>query len=149
MASVAIATGAALACDSSATVAEDKTASASQATVTVDGETYRFSADCWINGDPPQSLTAKGPGEDPGGKPVHLSLLASVRGFGQYEIHARDTPADINVENRMVGGGLPPDKIELTPAALRASVTATTFAGKKRLKRSVPAELEITGCRKG
>jgi len=147
MASVAIAAGIALAFSGPAP-ADEKTTAAAQATITVDGETYRFSAGCSIDGDPPRTLVAEGPGVGPGGKPVHFVMLAITSGFGSYTILAGNE-ADAGLDDRIAGGGLPPDKLELTPTSMRASVEAATFAGKRRLKRSVPAEIEITGCGNG
>jgi len=147
MASVAIAAGVALVFGSPAS-ADEKTASAAQATITVDGETYQFSGGCWIDGDPPRTLEAQGPGEGPGGKPVHFVMLAMTSGFGSYTIYAGNA-AEAGIDDRIASGGLPPDKLELTPTSLRASAAATTFAGMKRLKKSVPAVIEITGCGNG
>lgn len=147
MASVAIAAGIALAFSGPAP-ADEKTTAAAQATITVDGEVYRFSGGCWIDGDPPRTLEAEGPGEGPGGKPVHFVMLAMTSAFGSYSIYAGNA-AEAGIDDRIAAGGLSPDKLELTPTSLRASVVATTFAGKKRLKKSVPAEVEITGCGNG
>ena len=147
MASVAIAAGMALVLGNPAP-ADEKTASAMQATITVDGKIYQFSGGCWIDGDPPRTLEAEGPGEGPGGKPVHFVMLAMSSGFGSYTILAGNA-AEAGIDDRIAAGGLPPDKLELTPTSMRASGEATTFAGMKRLKKSVPAEIEITGCGNG